>query len=145
MIAPRVVWGRLVPDEVRASVEPLLVPRLRILPPWCRVLNVHWQADDEPDERGDNVSAAMTSRVAYREAVLEINATWLGLNETDRALTIAHELAHCLVAPIDDVFDRTIAHLRKVNRALHGELTEAYRVALEGVVCDLGAVLNDAP
>jgi hypothetical protein len=141
MIAPRVAWGDLVPPEVRASVEPLIAPRLRFLPPWCRLLRVHWSEASETDSAGDSLTATMASSVAYREAVLTIHPTWLGLDDGHRAFMIAHELAHCLVAPMDDVFDRAVAHLKKPNRALHGELVEAYRLALEGVVSDLGAVL----
>jgi hypothetical protein len=138
---PRIDWGKQVPSEVRAAVEPILTQWLRVVPSWCHVLLVDW---DEAPEGDDNTQATTESRPAYREAVLTIGALWLRSDAEDRASIIRHELAHLATAQMDDVFERMLAQFKKRDAALHADFKEQWRQALEGATCDIAAAYGAA-
>jgi hypothetical protein len=135
-MAPRIEWGKLLPDEVRTAVEPLLTRWLPVCPTWCHVLNVHW---DEAPNGDDSTQATMESRPDYRDATLTIGAVWLRGSPTTRDETIRHEFAHMAPAAMSDVFERLLRQFKKENAALHADYEEQWRQALESATCDIAA------
>ena len=86
------------PDDVKDIVDELLTPYARLLPGWCRILYVRFEANDS-----DSVA---TVKVCYdnRWASIRISPDWLEELPADRQRVILHEIAHIHVQPMRTVF-----------------------------------------
>jgi hypothetical protein len=89
-----IYWG-FMPAEVRASVRPLLVEYLWMLPTWTQRLYVRYSDVHNDGADGGGVVRAMVKAVPeYRYAELTVYAAWLHDSPVDRRRTIVHEMAH---------------------------------------------------
>lgn len=130
----KITWDVGVPDEVRASVEPLLADGLRLVPRWVADLAVEWVSDGEE-------LASMSTQVEYRRATLTIHPNFLAQALPERQQVLRHEMLHLVTQPIVDVLADLIDAC-KVDKKMEAWAIEQSRRAKEGLVCDLEILLR---
>lgn len=124
-----------IPPEIRGAVEPILTRHLHQLPRW--VLEV-WVTFKTQSETGD--LASMNTLPEYRRANLTLFPGFLTDNAREREDTIVHEFLHVHIQPMSSAF-HALAEVCGASEDAKKLAREAWRVAMEGAVSDLAAIL----
>jgi hypothetical protein len=104
----RVDWGVELPRELRAALSPLVDRYLDLLPSWCHTLEIRLETDSTMD-----YDVTMSATYRYRLTTLSVLPKFLLSSDLDRELTIVHEIAHVLGAPLVDYIDSVVTLLKK--------------------------------
>ena len=123
------------PNDVRTIVEPHLSLYAPLVPGWCRILYVRFEAGD------GETSATIVTSIEGRWATMRVQAAWMDEIPDDRARAIMHEIAHLYVEPMRTVFTDL------VNKGIEGDrfkgfAWERWKEAWEGTVEDLAWALT---
>lgn len=139
-MAPRVVWLREVPPEVRAAAEPLIADSAGRAPAWCYRLVVCFDGGHETR------AAEILAEPHRRRATLTLFAGWLGEDPESRARLVRHEFAHLLTWPLIDVCEAALADMEASKepklKALARRYREEWEHAVEAVTEDVRVALD---
>lgn len=91
-----VEWHRSLPPDIKAQVRPWIAKYKFLIPTWLRCLSIRYQ-----DNIGGSWVAEIDVQWEYRQARLVIVPIWREQDEAFQELTIAHELTHIALAPMD--------------------------------------------
>lgn len=127
---PDVWWSTEVPDEVRATVEPILDRWLHLLPTWVHELAVKY------DPSNDN-NALMGSEPHYRRAHLTVTGWFFRADADERDATIVHEFCHVPLHPLTDWTRDLIERLAGDDERLAGWLRSEWQERVEAATCDM--------
>ena len=131
---PGVRIVNFLPDELSATVGPIVDANLDLLPNWIVELNILWD-----DEGG---VAKMRPHIDYRRAKMTIGPQWIDASAPFRRRTIMHEFMHCQLGPLHILATRLVEMAGKDNVALTEELHEQLRIALEQTTVDVTALVE---
>ena len=123
-----------VPTEVKAWFDPVLKEYSFLVPGWVEDLFIRYDASS---------SCLMHARLCYRNrwAALYLTGTTLGCLESDRRITLLHELVHILLSPAAETIEMVIKSLPAVQRSVFKELFEN---SMEAVTEDTARAFNRA-
>lgn len=126
-----------IPDSLRPEIEGLLAPLEWLVPDWCQLVNVHW------DAAGDGEAAANTVvHWEYRWASITFFPTFFDQSDPAKSDCALHEALHIVTAPLCDYASRTFeALLKEDNPKFHQHVAEELRIRYEGMVQDLSKVI----
>lgn len=100
----RIEYAPDVPSEYRDGLEPLINKWIHVLPSWVRRLRVDFSGDT-----GSVMSTCVYEE--YRKLVLMVHPPFLNVSQEDRELTVVHEFAHAIIAPVNEYTKRLIDDL----------------------------------
>ena len=81
-----------------------------------------------------DANANVCSEQAYQRVTLTFGAGWLNCDAGDREWTVAHELAHTPLAPIERVFESFLLALpKRVREVFAKEFEEALEESVSGL------------
>ncbi|HEY4699383.1 MAG TPA: hypothetical protein VIH27_03325 [Nitrososphaerales archaeon] len=136
-------WG-FFPPEVRNVVRPILLNYLWLVPPWIRVLHLGYGVS-----KTDNYWAEGSSETNehYRWTNITIFGHWLDSNESNRRLSIIHELLHISLAPMAEEHVQVINRLFEDGEApkFRATLNENWKRVMESAVQDLAFSISLIP
>ena len=89
----KVTWHSSMPKEIRQTVEPLLKKYRFLIPGWCHDLSIGY-GDCE------GAIAGIEVKPEYRMAKMTIYQAWVRSDADYRDGTIAHELIHIALTPM---------------------------------------------
>lgn len=92
-----IVYHRSLPPDIKAQLRPLVAKYRFIIPAWLRTLTVRYQ----DNIAGAKYVAEIEVLFEYRQASLMIVPLWREQDAAFQDLTIAHELTHIALAPMD--------------------------------------------
>lgn len=132
---PNMIIADFLPDEISATVMPLVDSHTDVLPGWVVELDILW------DETHETV-AKMRPHIDYRRAKLTIGPTWVNATHEMRRRTIIHEFMHVQLGPLHQMGVRLLDIAGAGNEALGTELREAFRIALEQTTVDTTSLVE---
>ena len=137
-----IVWRSSVPKEIKAEVSKLLAKYRFMIPAWLNSLSVHYYLNqDDPDENLIATSVAlMKVEWEYRQARLTIMPKWMECKDHFKDLTIAHELTHILLGPMDAWAKSLIDNAVK-DEGMQAFLVEDWRKLNEGATEDVSNII----
>lgn len=117
------------PDSLDSEIRCLIQRWRGMLPGWVDLLTVTYDDTDSDDY------ASANAMFDQRCATIAIHPLFWSLNERSRALAILHEIAHVLMAPLDQAVETIIQTRPKRSTA-----EKLYSDACEGFVNDFAAL-----
>ena len=123
------------PSDVKKTVESVLKPYVRLIPSWCRILYLRFEANDS--------DSTATIKMSYdnRWASMRISPDWLEELPDDRSRVLMHEIVHIHVQPMRTVFVDAIGGL---DEHFKDFAWERFKEAWEGAVEDLAWAFHSA-
>ena len=131
---PYVLIYENVPAEVKAWADPVLKEFSFLVPGWVEDLFIRYDAES---------SNLMTAGLCYRNrwCALYFTGKTLGCSESERRITLLHELVHVLFSPAAETIDMAVESLPETQRPVFKTLFEN---SLEAVVEDTARAFNRA-
>lgn len=116
------------PDDVRTAVAIELSHSIQLIPSWCRILYIRFEATDPSS------SATIQVNFDARWATIRVQPGWMEETPEDRRRALIHEVVHLHMHQM-----RTIFHdlTEGVDATLKAFAWERYKEAWEGATEDL--------
>ena len=134
-----IAWDVSVPDEIQATVGPLIKAYWHLLPGWLNEVIIEYTGDED-----NNVVATTSGLYDYRFGRIEFTHTWLELSADARREIIVHEIIHLLLVPSQDqvqVYRNFVEKNMEMNAALVAMFEEQLNRGVEASTEDIAQAI----
>jgi hypothetical protein len=136
----KIIYCASLPADIKADAKPLLTKYRFMLPAWLNTLAViGWQNEGHADEV-PYYTAEVSVKWEYRQATLLFYPKWRQAKAQYKDATIAHELTHLLLAPLDAWVGNIIDNA--IDEDFAEFLREDYRKMCEGATEDISQIIH---
>jgi hypothetical protein len=132
----RVNWSVDLPLELRDAITTYVDRYLDFLPNWCHTLEIQLETDPKAD-----VDVSMAADYQYRSTKMCLKPDFLTRTLEDRELTVVHEFAHVLGAPLVTYVDAVVAMTEKKDPDTADMLKALQEAGEEAATEDIATLL----
>lgn len=125
-----ITWEADIPEDIKAIAEPMLERWVWLVPTWCQEFTVRY------DPMYD-AQMAVTNNYRNRWAMLRMTGQWLGCPDSERELSLVHELIHVCLEPLVAPVSRIVGNLTKDGTKLRAMADKMFSDGLEAATQDL--------
>jgi hypothetical protein len=120
----RIQW--LVPEEIKACVEPSLTRLQPMIPGWVSLLRVSYAGETD-----EGATMSITADYTYRWANLYVRPAFVICSEFERWNCVLHEIQHLINRPVEEFKERLLAKLPKGEEKWRRRWTRAMEASTQ--------------